>query len=452
MNRFRQSLPAPETGPLLTVYFIFTLGFSIVLPFLVYVVKDFGGNEIVYGLVGATYSGFQLIGSPLLGGWSDHTGRKNMLLLSQLGTAFSWGLFLLAFYLPEAVLSHIQHPWLGSVALSLPLLVLLGARALDGLTGGNVSVAQAYLADLSDDRSRQRNFGWMGVAGNLGFILGPALAGLLGQTSLQYRLPVMVALGISLLAATYIAFGLPESPQSVRQQQSASPSKSGPRQRRASLGFLLRFRPIPRLLMLYFLIFLGFNLFYTGFPVHSAETLKWEAGQLGIFLAILSGAMALVQGPLMSNIAGRFPNHHLMIAGSLLLGLNFAFLTQSHPAFIYSAALLFALGNGLMWPSFLALLARMADGPYQGAVQGYGNSAGSLASIGGLILGGVLYHRLEGTLFWLSAGVFVLVLLLSLSLGKVRAPQWTSTGAHPATGEAEQEPQIPSDAYSRSHS
>ena len=444
MSRIRQYLPAAETGPLLTVYFIFTLGFSIVLPFLVYVVKDFGGNETVYGLVGATYSGFQLIGAPMMGGWSDRTGRKKMLLLSQLGTVFSWGLFLLAFYLPGDVLHQIVHPWLGSVTLTLPLLLLLLARALDGLTGGNVSVAQAYLADLSDDFSRQRNFGWMGVAGNMGFILGPALAGLLGQSSMPYRLPVMVALAISLLATLYIAFGLPESPESVRQHQARSSSKQSPHQKRASLGFLLRFQPIFRLLLLYFLIFLGFNLFYTGFPVHAAETLNWNAGQLGIFLALLSGAMALVQGPLMSNIAGRFASHHLMIAGSLLVGLNFAFLTRAHPAFIYSAALLFALGNGLMWPSFLALLARVADGPYQGVVQGYGNSAGSLASIVGLILGGVLYHQLEATLFWLSAGVFALVSLLSFTLNNQRGPIWGRPEEQPLS--IKPRPQTPTDA------
>ncbi len=136
--------------PILLVNFIGTLGFSIVLPFLVTLVTSFGGNALVYGAMGATYSAFQLVGAPILGRWSDVQGRRKILLMSQLGTLASWFVFLGALFLPAVALFEVDSRLIGSFVLTLPLVVLFLARALDGLTGGNVSVANAYLADVTD--------------------------------------------------------------------------------------------------------------------------------------------------------------------------------------------------------------------------------------------------------------------------------------------------------------
>ena len=121
--------------PILSVNFIGTLGFSIVLPFLVFLVTRFGGNALVYGLMGATYSLFQLIGAPILGRWSDTYGRRKILLLSQAGTFLSWAIFLGALFLPVTTLTRVESTALGSFAVTLPLMALFFARALDGLTG-----------------------------------------------------------------------------------------------------------------------------------------------------------------------------------------------------------------------------------------------------------------------------------------------------------------------------
>ncbi len=197
--------------PILSVNFVGTLGFSIVLPFLVFLVAKWGGNALIYGLLGATYSAFQLIGAPILGRWSDRYGRRKILLLSQLGTLVSWAIFLVAFLLPTHALIELDSPTLGQFALTLPLIVLFVARAADGLTGGNVSVANAYLADITEEDQRSENFGKMAISGNLGFILGPAVAGLLGATIWGEVLPVVAALVVSLIASLVIAFGLKES-------------------------------------------------------------------------------------------------------------------------------------------------------------------------------------------------------------------------------------------------
>ena len=118
--------------PILSVNFVGTLGFSIVLPFLVFLVTKWGGNALIYGLMGATYSVFQLIGAPILGRWSDRFGRRKILLVSQLGTLISWMIFLAAFFLPVTTIGDIDSGFLGQFTLTIPLIVLFIARAADG--------------------------------------------------------------------------------------------------------------------------------------------------------------------------------------------------------------------------------------------------------------------------------------------------------------------------------
>jgi MFS transporter, DHA1 family, tetracycline resistance protein len=201
----------PSLFPILLVNFVGTLGFSIVLPFLVFLVTKFGGNAIVYGLLAATYPAFQLIGAPVLGRWSDIFGRKKVLLLSNVGTSVGWILFLFALSLPSEKSFSIDIYFLGTFVINIPLLVLFLARAIDGITGGNISIANAYLADLSSDRTRSKNFGKMAISSNLGFILGPALAGILGGTIYGAILPVLAALILSLVTLIVIYFLLRES-------------------------------------------------------------------------------------------------------------------------------------------------------------------------------------------------------------------------------------------------
>src|SRR5436309_13481694 len=117
--------------PIMLVNFIGTLGFSIVLPFLVFLVMKFGGNSIIYGLLAATYPAFQLIGSPILGKWSDIYVRKKILLLSNVGTSIGWLLFLFALFLPSNS-SNMHIAFLGTFVVIVPLLILFLGRAIDG--------------------------------------------------------------------------------------------------------------------------------------------------------------------------------------------------------------------------------------------------------------------------------------------------------------------------------
>ena len=418
--------------PLLLITFIGTLGFSIVLPFLVFLVIDLGGNAIVYGILSATYPAFQLIGAPFLGRSSDIYGRKKILLLSHGGTLAGWIIFLIALFLPVNNLFNIDSTIIGTFAITLPLVALFLARAIDGLTGGNVSVADAYVADISSDENRSKNFGKMAISSNLGFIVGPALAGILGATVYGEVLPVLAALILSLVVLVVIVFTLKETKCSILMKipekndvgrvfsfeskecyKTANPN-------RLKFRDVFKLKYISFLLVLYFLIFLGFNIFYTSFPIHAVNELGWTVTQMGIFYAVLSGIMVLVQGPILRKALKKFSEEQLVIIGSVILGTNFILLVSPDIILIYGAAVLFAVGNGLMWPPVMSILSNRAGTVYQGTVQGVANSFASLASIIGLMMGGLLYNMLGATTFLISAGVIFTVFIMSFRLLKIR--------------------------------
>ena len=425
--------PIPSLLPLFSVVFIGTLGFSLVLPFLVFLVLDFGGNAVVYGLVGATYSAFQLVGAPIIGRWSDRFGRRRLLILTQAGTLCAWLLFLVALLVPLTPILDIDISVVGRFTLTVPLLVLFLARALDGLTGGNVAVATAYVADLTTDADRSASFGRLSVAQNLGFVVGPAIAGVLGSTSRGAVLPVLAAIVISVVALVVIVRRLPESrttawvehtsPKSVGRVLGQEPRHchevQGPA--RLKLGDVLRLPTVGSLLVIQFLVYLAFNFFYVAFPVHAATTLAWPVRRVGLFLSVLSLFMVLVQGPVLSRVSKRVSDRGLVAVGGGILAASFLMFTQTPVLLLVVGAALLALGNGLMWPSLQAILSKAAGADAQGSVQGIASSSAAVASIVGLLVGGVLYGRLGVTVFLMAAGTVVLAWVMALAPSS-RAP------------------------------
>jgi MFS family permease len=401
----------------------------------VFLVTRWGGNALIYGIMGATYSVFQLVGAPILGRWSDIYGRRRILLLSQLGTLTSWVILAFAFALPVQALFSVDSALMGRFVVTAPLLLLFFARAFDGLTGGNVSVANAYLADVSSDEDRNANFGRMAVAANLGFILGPAIAGALGSTSWGELVPVLAALAISMIATLIILLKLPESRPCVLRHdpehtnvrkvfgqeqkecfEMAGARTIGPRE-------MLRLPGISRLLAIYFLVMLGFNFFYIGFPIWAVQGLRWSVRDTGLFFSTLSFALVCVQGPVLSRASRRWSDGALALWGSLILASSFPLFTSRSVEILYAGIPLLALGNGVMWPSVVSLLSKAAGNQHQGAVQGFASSLGAVASIIGLLVGGLLFETLEARVFLLSAVMIGVVFLLSIPLLRSRQAQ-----------------------------
>ena len=418
----------PSILPILVVNFVGTLGYSIVLPFLVFLVTRLGGNAVVYGVIGATYSVFQLVGAPLLGRWSDRVGRKRVLLLSHFGTLTSWFIFFVALVLPASPLFAVQSTALGQFTLTVPLLLLFVARAIDGLTGGNVSVANAYLADITTGADRSASFGRLTLSGNLGFVVGPALAGILGATGMGEQLPVLAAFAISAIAMCVIWLTLSDAKPCVitaKLNEATLPDVLGGDRKecyRISSGAAVptaAILAVPRvrlLLSLQFLVFLAFNFYYVAFPVYAATSLNWTLAGLGTYFAVMSIAMAIVQGPVLTWLASRVGDKALVIGGSVALAGAFALFVSAQVPVIYAGALLLALGNGLMWPSLLSVLSKSTSPRLQGAVQGLSGSVTAVASIAGLLGGGGLYQVFGARVFLLAAVITGIVALIALRI------------------------------------
>ena len=412
-------LPWSTFGPILAVHLFGTLGFSLAIPFLVFIVTDLGGATWTYGLLGATYSAFQFVGAPVLGRWSDRTGRRPVLVASQAGTLVAWLLFLVALSLPvQGIVTK------AGATVTVPLLLVFAARALDGATGGNISVANAYVADLTrhTPELRQVAFGRMGMAASVGFVIGPAAAGLLGGTPWGARLPIAIAAVMAGLTTIAIIGWLrepagrcpggPEAPTALEAglNQQARPCHRAPPPS-VSLATLSR-APVAAILVATFVIFLGFNFFYAGFPVHAMQAYGWDTGQLGVYFAVLSGMMIVSQGPLLT-FASRYLSRRMVFgAGMACLVLSLLSLVLPAGRLTYVGSALFALGNGLSWPTFQSRVAEVA-GDAQGTIQGASASASSLASVSGLVVGGALYPSLQSGLFYVAAGLFAVVLVFT---------------------------------------
>ncbi|MBV9666896.1 MAG: MFS transporter, partial [Nitrososphaeraceae archaeon] len=285
----------------------------------------------------------------------------------------------------------------------------------------------------SSDATRSKNFGKMAVSSNLGFILGPALAGILGGTIYGTVLPVLAALILSLVTIIVIVFLLRESKLSSSSEEMLVPEQGTIRKtfsqecrecylntstKKPRMQNIFKLKHISFLLVLYFLIFLGFNIYYATFPTHAAKDLKWSVTQLGIFYAILSGIMVLIQGPVLRKALKRFSEEKLVKIGSVILATNFILFVSNNIVSVGGAIILFAVGNGLMWPSFMSILSRYAGSKLQGSVQGIAGSFGGLASILGLVLGGFLYNSIGAVTFLSSAGVIFSIFLMSFQLLK----------------------------------
>jgi DHA1 family tetracycline resistance protein-like MFS transporter len=411
---------------LLAVNFADSLGYAVVMPFLVYLVLQWGGNAVVYSLISVAYSAFQLIGSPLLGRWSDIWGRKRILLLSEAGSVLSWVIALVAFYVPVVTLAHMDSSLLGKFTLTLPLLLLFLARALDGLTGGNVSVANAYVGDISAADQRNANFGKLSASANAGQVLGPALAGFLVGTALGYQLPVMLAATVCFIATMMIWFGLPGSNSVAAPTHptaaSAMTACTGrnhltradrPASASLSVADILRLPRIPVLLSASFLVNLAFSIFYIALPVYVVKALSWSPGKMGAFFAVLGLVMVVVEGPVLKGVSKVCSNAVLIAMGGLMLGCGFLLLDTQADTTVFAAAVLIAAGNGLIWPLLVAQLSARG-GEHQGAVQGLAGSVAAIASIIGLLMGGLLYASFEGELFIVSSILAFIVMFMAL--------------------------------------
>lgn len=377
-----------KNKPLFAIFlivFIDLLGFGLILPLLPYYAETFGASDTVIGLLVASYAAAQLIGAPLLGRFSDRWGRKPVLLVSLAGTLV--GFLLLGF--------------------AQTLLVLFLARILDGLTGGNISVAQAYITDVTDEDSRAKGLGLIGAAFGLGFILGPATGGTLSQFG--YAVPALAAAGLVTVNLLMVAFWLPESLSTAQRQEMAAEEQ--PRITLLALIEALK-RPFSGpLLITRFIFGLAFSLFQTIFSLYALRRFNLDAQQTGYILAYVGLLAAIVQGGLIGVLTKRFKEDLLIILSVAIMALSllaWGFAPSVTVLLIILAPT--ALAGGVLNTVISSALTKTVRQREVGGLLGLSASLESLTRVVAPTLGGILLGQL-GT--W-SPGVFSAILLAGL--------------------------------------
>jgi MFS transporter, DHA1 family, tetracycline resistance protein len=375
------------TRPLLVIFltiFVNLIGFGIIIPLLPFYAQTFGASALAIGLLFATYSICQLVAAPILGDLSDRHGRRPVLIFSLAGTVVSFAMLALA----------------GS------LWVLFLARIVDGLSGGNISTARAYVADVTEPKDRARAYGLIGAAFGLGFILGPALSGLLAGIS--YTAPIWAAAALTLVA-TFMAWAwLPESVHKAR---------AGTGLPFRNFGRLLRRPVVRRVMAMDFVYWFAFSIFETTFALFAAARFGFDAQRTGYFLAAFGVLGAIIQGGFIRPIVKRFGDKTTYDIGLLLGGVGLVAATLVHSVPMFAVALVpLALGMGFGHPTMSSLVSRAAQGDEQGKVQGTASALESLSRTVGPVWGNASLQRFGAGTPYVSAALLLLLTFL-LSIG-----------------------------------
>ena len=379
-----------------TVFFDL-LGFGIVIPFLPMYATRLGVGASAIGLLLAAYSMTQFVFAPLLGRLSDRIGRRPIIMLGLLGSSLSYLIY------------GFTDSFTG----------LLISRAVHGACAATVSTAQAYVADTTEESKRAQAMGMIGAAFGLGFVLGPAIGGLLGTVSL--RTPVLFAAALTFANLIFAAGWLPESrdPQAGARAGSHRGSRSSfdlPR-------LLARHRALALLFVVAFLITFAIASLEATFALTVPAVYGYAAAGVGGLLAFAGLIQAIAQGYLVGKLAPRTGEAALVAAGAAALAAGLAPLGSwpSHAA-LYAMLILIASGYGFGTTAVATLISRRTARELQGEALGLNQSVLSLARVLGPIAGGTVYQALGPAAPYLGgAAVAAVAMVLAARIGHIRA-------------------------------
>jgi multidrug resistance protein len=346
---------------------------------------------LTVGLLSTSYSLMQFLFAPIWGRWSDHIGRRPIILIGLLGSCLSYVVLAVA----------------GSLAF------IFAARVLGGIAGANIPTAQAYIADVTKPENRARGMGLIGAAFGLGFIFGPALGGMLTHLGASAPMWTASALCFGNFAAAW--FFLPESRAATAN--------------RPSVGRLEVFRrsftrpKLLVLLLLYFIVNAAFSGFEATFALFGERRFEFTAANIGYVFALIGVVLAVVQGVLVGRVVRRVGEHRLIPAAlaAVALALAAIALAPSVPLLLAACATL-ALGMGFNNPSMSSMVSRLTDPNEQGGVLGLAQSLGSLGRIVGPVWGGLLFDRYGAAVPCMTAAAIMSVAFV-VALTSLSAPR-----------------------------
>ena len=374
---------AGARSPLVIIFFtvfIDLVGFGIVLPLLPYYAETYGATSLEIGFLTASYSLMQFVFTPVWGRLSDRYGRRPLILLSLCGSSVGFLVF----------------------GLGRSLLVLFGARILAGIAGAIIPTTNAYIADVTPGEDRARRMGLVGAAFGLGFILGPAIGGLLAPYG--YDKPALLASAMAAANLLFAYFKLPESlTEEVRRRVPARP-RIGPMIR----GALSNPR-IALLLVVFFVQTFAFANMEATFALLNEHRYGLDARQTAYLFTYVGVLATLVQGVLVGRIVRRIGERVCIAAGSLLMVFGLALMPVAPSIGVYCAILaLLPLGTGINGPSIMSLISRATGAAEQGGMLGLAQSAASLGRILGPMWGGLTFG-LDARWPFFTGGAFMAV-------------------------------------------
>ena len=373
--------------PLLVIFltvFVNLVGFGIIIPLLPFYAETFGASPLVIGLLFAAFSLAQLVAAPILGALSDRYGRRPVLIFSLIGTVVSF------------VMLAIAHS----------LAMLFAARIIDGLSGGNITIARAYIADVTEPEERAKAFGFLGAAFGLGFIVGPGLAGLFAHIS--YTAPIWAAAAVTVLAAATAWIWLPETVHRGS-AVSVSPWRAVPA--------VLRRPNLRPLLIADFVYWCSFAVCTTTFAMFAARRFDFDVVHTGYVLAAFGFLGVIVQAGLVGIVTRRLGVLRTFLVGLIVAAAGWALVAVSTSIPMFLLCLIPAgVGVGLCNATIVTLVSHSGSKEEQGTVQG---AAGALESLGravGPVWGhGALQRFGEGSAYATAAAAFLLTTLLMIN-------------------------------------
>ncbi len=364
------------------IVFVNFLGYGIVFPILPLLTVQYGGDPIISGVLIAVFSLMQVISMPILGRLSDRYGRRPLLLFSLWGTVLSFAM----------------------MGLTHSIFWLLIARIIDGISGGNISIASAYIADITDKKGRAGGMGILAAGISLGFIFGPLWGGFFGSISLAA--PFIAATILTVISVLLTQFSLPES---------VSKKELNYEKKHFSFAAFWKHVTEPVMFILYatsLLLFWAQSGVFTTMSLFAKDVLQMTVGSVSLLFAFGGILSAVIQGGLIGKVVAKVSEEKIFVVSAVAAAGGFAVMSRGSTPLLFAVGMtVFSIGNSFLMPVVQSMVSERSSPHEQGGNLGLMQSFGSVGRIFGPIVAGYIYEKISPFSPSLMGAIIMLLIL-----------------------------------------